>query len=279
MKRTLVFIVLVALSCSLQAQIFPTGDKSTLSDLARLSQRDSLVVAKHFADVVSLKDYCPTVERQIGGTCFAYASAYAGRSILYNRTNNDTSAAMKFSAGYIVRKLQRRRLGNRFCTKGASTVAACESIEKEGVVPFERYPDECSLLGVTRLAAEAAKYKAKATSLFEPCASDSLKIASIKEALANSNPVVLGMNAVTSFHRNNADATPDLWTPTDAEIKNNNCKSANHAICVVGFDDTKYGGVFEVMNSWGTDWKNKGFTYVRYSQLVQLSMFGIQLSN
>ena len=37
-----------------------------------------------------------------------------------------------------------------------------------------------------------------------------------------------------------------------------------HAQCVVGYDDAKYGGAFLIMNSWGPQWGNNGFAWVRY---------------
>ena len=32
-----------------------------------------------------------------------------------------------------------------------------------------------------------------------------------------------------------------------------------HAMTIIGYDDNKYGGAFEVMNSWGEAFGNKGF--------------------
>jgi hypothetical protein len=36
-------------------------------------------------------------------------------------------------------------------------------------------------------------------------------------------------------------------------------------MCVVAYDDNKYGGSFLVQNSWGTDWGNNGYTWITYS--------------
>jgi len=54
----------------------------------------------------------------------------------------------------------------------------------------------------------------------------------------------------------------DVWNPTqdDASMKG----FGGHAQCVVGYDDTKYGGAFLIMNSWGPQWGNNGFAWVRY---------------
>jgi hypothetical protein len=54
----------------------------------------------------------------------------------------------------------------------------------------------------------------------------------------------------------------DVWNPTqdDASMMG----FGGHAQCVVGYDDAKYGGAFLIMNSWGPQWGNNGFTWVRY---------------
>jgi hypothetical protein len=61
----------------------------------------------------------------------------------------------------------------------------------------------------------------------------------------------------------------DLWQPSERSIEG----YGGHAMCVVGYDDQKYGGAFEVQNSWGNDWGNGGFFWVRY---VDCAIWGIQ---
>lgn len=230
----------------------------------------------------SLKSFCPQVAEQNGGTCFAYSSAYAGRTILYNATINNTTitASSTFSPGYIVRQLRPRRAGNKKCSKGASTIEACKLIQSGGVVPLSFYPDECSKDDITpALRSEANKYKIKIRSLFGSCDPPTDKIYQIQQALAGKRPVIIGLTTTKSFRKQNSEDTPDLWTPTQAEKESADCNSANHAICIVGYDDTRYGGVFEILNSWGTDWKNGGFTYVRYQDLAIFLAFGIEFLN
>jgi len=35
-------------------------------------------------------------------------------------------------------------------------------------------------------------------------------------------------------------------------------------MCVIGYDDRKEGGAFQIMNSWGNDWGNNGIGWVLY---------------
>jgi hypothetical protein len=53
----------------------------------------------------------------------------------------------------------------------------------------------------------------------------------------------------------------DYWQPTEnpaARI------GGGHAMCVVGYDDNRHGGAFEIQNSWGTNWGNDGYIWVKY---------------
>ncbi len=54
----------------------------------------------------------------------------------------------------------------------------------------------------------------------------------------------------------------DVWNPTDED--RNMMGFGGHAQCVVGYDDKKYGGAFLLMNSWGSQWGNNGFAWIRY---------------
>ncbi len=37
-----------------------------------------------------------------------------------------------------------------------------------------------------------------------------------------------------------------------------------HAMSVIGYDDRKFGGAFQIMNSWGPEWGKNGVGWVRY---------------
>jgi hypothetical protein len=39
---------------------------------------------------------------------------------------------------------------------------------------------------------------------------------------------------------------------------------SNHAVALIGWDDTMCGGVWIVKNSWGTDWGEHGYFYIKY---------------
>ncbi|WP_337867025.1 C1 family peptidase [Ignavibacterium sp.] len=55
-------------------------------------------------------------------------------------------------------------------------------------------------------------------------------------------------------------------------------KSHNgHALVVIGYDDIKFGGSFEVMNSWGTNWGSDGYCWIRYKDFEHFVYYGYDL--
>jgi len=57
----------------------------------------------------------------------------------------------------------------------------------------------------------------------------------------------------------------EVWRPTESPYR----VYGGHAMCVVGYDDNKYGGAFEIQNSWGTDWGNEGYIWITYSDFAK----------
>jgi C1A family cysteine protease len=43
-----------------------------------------------------------------------------------------------------------------------------------------------------------------------------------------------------------------------------------HAICIIGYDNNRYGGAFEIVNSWGSEWGNDGYLWIKYSDFYKM---------
>ncbi|HXH18860.1 MAG TPA: C1 family peptidase [Chitinophagales bacterium] len=89
------------------------------------------------------------------------------------------------------------------------------------------------------------------------------KVTPVKQALAAGHAVPFGMLVPESFFYVTGT---DLWEPTATELSLiPNLTTYGHAMCVVGYDDNKYGGAFEIMNSWGQNWANGGYCWLKYA--------------
>ena len=47
-------------------------------------------------------------------------------------------------------------------------------------------------------------------------------------------------------------------------------------MCVVGYDDAQYGGAFEIQNSWGINWGNKGYIWIRYADFARFVKYAYE---
>jgi len=53
-----------------------------------------------------------------------------------------------------------------------------------------------------------------------------------------------------------------------------------HAVALVGYDDTKFGdGAFKFINSWGEDWAEDGFSWIKYADAPDIIAFAISFKD
>jgi hypothetical protein len=90
----------------------------------------------------------------------------------------------------------------------------------------------------------------------------------VKKSLAEGKPVIIGMNTPYSFML--ADT---VWRPEESP----RYFYGGHAMCVVGYDDERNGGAFEVINSWGGEWGNNGFMWIPYAAFVDFVLEGYEM--
>jgi hypothetical protein len=97
------------------------------------------------------------------------------------------------------------------------------------------------------------------------------KINATKIALANGRPVIVGVKIY--FPSITRVAPKDsVWKPdTLAEAK-----MEGHAVCVVGYND--FSKTFELINSWGENWGNKGYMSISYDDFASVVKYGYELT-
>lgn len=213
---------------------------------------------------VSMKTYAPTPQSQGNlNNCVGWASAYCARTIIEAQQqgwlNPEYTAANAFSPGFIYRLIN----GNQDCSAPVSISHAMSALTKVGAVKVTELQDICPDKIPGYLREEAAKYRIKAfRRLFQINSPATTKINSIRYSLANNLPVIIGMRCPPSFDKADGQI---VWNPTESPATKN---FFGHAMCVVGYDDKRYGGAFEIQNSWGTDWGKGGYIWVRYDDFA-----------
>lgn len=218
----------------------------------RLTTRDYTVLPKKY----SLKQYCPEPKSQGQfGTCTSWATTYAARTICEaisnGWTNKDSITNEAFAPLFIYKQLDHQP----GCENGASVAEALGLLKSKGAPKLRSFDVLCAEYIPSVLYGEASNYKIDDyTSLFNTYSGYVQdKVSVVKKALSEDHPVVFAMDVYESF-----DNSTDLWNGVNDILR------GGHAMCVIGYDDDKYGGAFEIMNSWGTWWASNGYVWIKY---------------
>ncbi len=222
----------------------------------------------------SLKSYAPVPGNQgKTGTCVAWATAYGARTIIQaiqnGWTDTEVITASAFSPSYVYNQLRNQYGSDPTCTRGAYIPHALEIIRERGAADLSQFPFDCGRGVSVRDHEQAGPNRIlEYTRLFGQGSKD--KVLPIKKSLSEGKPVVIGMLVPTSF----LNEHDDLWEPyPDDEVT----PYDGHAMTIVSYDDNKYGGAFELMNSWGTRWGNEGFVWVKYDDFAEYVKYGFDV--
>lgn len=207
----------------------------------------------------NLQKFAPAVGNQgQQGSCVAWSSAYGARTILESTRTNEPGDNLRFSPSFLY-----NQIGLDGC-QGSYIIRAMEYMTDRGAIEYDKFPytdQNCSRQPDQSLIQEAAKYKMRGFNrLSQGDRTDAIDIRAIRENLAQGAPVVIGMMVGQSFMQSMAGK--DVWEPEAGDRQM--MGFGGHAMCVVGYDDRKYGGAFLLMNSWGPEWGTNGFAWVRY---------------
>lgn len=275
MKKVLLF---ASLYVSFSMALFAQGPHHTgmLIDDAAYDKIPVKARNVGFQDVIaevsnaSIKKYVPEIKNQGNyGTCVGWSSAYYGRTILQARINNITSQAeinkITFSPAFTY--LNSNVENDYNCQGGAYVNVALQSMVDYGAPYFSEYNLNCDTSIPNYVWDAASKNKIKDYNrLFSGSEDKNLKLESVKRSLNNGNPVIIGFMVENSFYYAKNVYEPDYLGT-----------HGGHAMAVVGFDDDKYGGAFEIVNSWGKDWGNAGYIWVRYDDFINYTRYAYEM--
>jgi C1A family cysteine protease len=239
--------------------LFDEDSYNKLPKKAALATRAYEGLPKSF----SLKQYAPLPGDQTNyGTCVAWSSAYAARtiseSVALNRKNQTETTQNAFSPVYVYRSI---RPDDPECQSGAQIYSALDLLRDTGAVrmlDIERSV-EFPRVDISNYR-DSRKYPIGGyVTLFsrEDRQKPALITRIVKKSLSEGKPVVIGMNTPDSFIE-----AKNIWEPAESP----EYFYGGHAMCVVGYDDDK--GAFEIINSWGRKWGNGGFIWIPYKAFV-----------
>lgn len=216
----------------------------------------------------SLKEYAPTPGYQgSSGTCAAWSAVYGGKTILEAVKNRWTSKEIfenRFSPSFVYNQVRK----SNGCNEGVSLINVLDFLKENGVVKYSDFGFECD-----RVVRPVEKDIAKSFKILEYRTIADYRLPNkssfIKKSLSENKPVIAAVDCPNSFKK-----AKDSWLPDSTDYKN---WFQGHGITIVGFDDKKLGGAFEILNSWGTAWGKDGFTWIRYSDFDFFCKYAFEL--
>ncbi|MEM7163054.1 MAG: C1 family peptidase [Bacteroidota bacterium] len=221
----------------------------------------------------SLKKYCPEIRNQGNvNSCVGWAVGYAAYTIEvakhYEWTDLSLITANAFSAMFIYNQI---KVGKSQCGIGSQIINALELLKDNGDVysrDFDYPKSDCERQPTPELIEKALKFKIKDFyALFMSDDDYSKKVNATKNSIQRGSPVIIGMNVEKAFLK----LKTDVWKPSYKPHE----KIGGHAMVVIGFDDKK--GAFEIMNSWGDQWGEKGFFWISYNDFSNLCKYGFSM--
>lgn len=230
---------------------------------------------------VDLSMYVPTVINQGKlGTCVGVSSAYYLRTMLEairrNITDKDSIDALRFSPSFLYNSI--KDPGDKNCVRGTEMAVALEFMKNYGVEKFAKqgYPYCASKQTV---ALDSTSKIMDYIRLFGLNDRQENIVTATQKALSEGIPVLIAIQTTPSLDnlgfwrsiwirilRFFGSDTGDfgLWKPDKSKSLR-----GGHAVCVVGYDNAKFGGAFHVVNSRGKDWGDDGFFWIRYQDYTK----------
>ncbi|HRH69687.1 MAG TPA: C1 family peptidase [Flavobacteriales bacterium] len=220
----------------------------------------------------SLQQFAPQRRNQgQQGSCVAWASAYAARSIIQAQATKQDPDRSAFSPSFMYNQI---KIENSDC-QGSYIQRAMDQMQGGGALPYSQfaYTDQsCNKQPSGEELQIARQFRIKGFQrLTQGDAQDApVDMVAMKQQLAHGSPVVIGMMVGGSFMQDMMGQ--EKWYPTESDY--NMQGFGGHAMCVIGYDDYKYGqdmGGFQIMNSWGPEWGKNGLGWVSYGDFAHFT--------
>ncbi len=246
----------------------------TIPQVSRLINRSYTSLPERF----SLKEYCPKPGLQQYSDCVGWSTTYAARTILYairnNIQNRQTITTETFAPSFTYSQIKSSQT-EAACKQGSYIEDAVKLIKDLGSIKNVDFEYSCSPVIENQDVRNASKFRIKNYKrLSGDYNSDRTQMMeNIKKSLSEKRPIVIAMEVYDSFQKPSASATKGLWEGKKGKMVN------RHAITVIGYDDSKYGGAFEIINSWGTFWGNEGFMWLKYQDFATVTYEAYEMAD
>ena len=234
----------------------------------------------------SLEDFTPSALYQgHHNMCLSYALSTI-RTIIYaydnNITNIDTIDHNRFSPFFIYYMAHgsKNRYEKRKCKKplgiresiniiGEYGIPKSSNVEYPYYYPYTEdrlcscYPTTDSL-GLKEDLYESYLYRLDAERIDVDNLSGKDFVNTIKSLIIEDRPCLLGTLIPEKWYHDKKGRKN--YGRERVSLRGKKGKESGHAMVIIGWDDSKFGGAFQIMNSWGSNWGVDGKAWIKYSE-------------
>ncbi|TND10025.1 MAG: peptidase C1A papain [Bacteroidetes bacterium] len=221
----------------------------------------------------SLRKYCPKPGDQGKiGSCVGWSTCYGALTTQYAIRNGWTDKKKitenAFSALFLYNLV---RAEYPSCDGGTRIPIAMSKLQLTGTCKDKEFiRNNCSVVPADSLQKKAKNFAIQDyTGLFTTLDEERVKLTKTKQSIADKKPVVVGMTMLDNFSL--ISKTDPVWH-TDKGL---GLPTGGHAMVVVGYDEGKE--QFELLNSWGEDWADSGYCYIKYADYAKYCRYGFQM--
>ncbi|MEH7151360.1 C1 family peptidase, partial [Bacillus thuringiensis] len=213
---------------------------------------------KYLPESVDLRPYFPAVRNQ---GRFATCVPFAAAALREYYIGKDT-AARGTDISYLSPLYMYYPRGPQ---DGMRLEEAFQSMQYQGVTPEIEKPYDLNPTNTMQFQQALTRVQRKQALPYQirnyQVISQPNMISQIKQALANRDPVMVGIHVYPNF-----DATPSSGIVPPVTSKKSR---GGHAVVVVGYDEKN--SWFIVRNSWGNTFGDQGYVYMNYQTLLDLT--------
>jgi hypothetical protein len=221
---------------------------------------------------VDLTPYCPEVRHQgYIHSCVGWAVGYGAltiqRAILNECTDRAVITQQAHSALFVYNQVK-----GADCSAGARLSDALRLLATRGdclASEFDFEVNDCEQRPDSAVERAARRYAIEDfLTLFGSAETPEEKVRRVRILLARRKPVVAGMLVLRNFYELQQAVYwhPDLGNTTPA---------GGHALVVVGYDDRRQ--AFRLMNSWGANWGDGGYIWIKYRDFGRFCKYAYAL--